>query len=169
MYSLLHNRTHMPRQFPVCQELPLYFRGLSISTDILYLGHKYHRCYRLEDWTCPKCLEYFLHRTDNKLKFQKLYVLSLTISLLPSTFAICWWHLQFVCTQIRTDRTSVLIWIQTVWPVLGNYQNKPYGSLSHPTSMILYLCNLVIDQIKYCLNQTVWHYDSVPERGFKKR
>ena len=37
-------------------------------------------------------------------------------------------------------------------PVLGNDQNKLHGLLSDPTSMILYLCVIVIDQIKYCLN-----------------
>ena len=30
-------------------------------------------------------------------------------------FVICWFPLQAVWTQIRTDRMSVLIWFQTVW------------------------------------------------------
>ena len=35
--------------------------------------------------------------------------------LLVSTFVVCWWPLQTVWTQIKTDRMSVLIWIETVW------------------------------------------------------
>ena len=38
-----------------------------------------------------------------------------TLSLLAATFTSCWEPLQTVCIQIRTDRLSVLIWIQTVW------------------------------------------------------
>ena len=39
----------------------------------------------------------------------------LPLFLLAATFVDCWKPLQTVWTQIRTDRMSVLIWIQTVW------------------------------------------------------
>ena len=32
-----------------------------------------------------------------------------------ASFVVCWWPLQTVWTQSRTDQTSVLIWIQTIW------------------------------------------------------
>ena len=38
----------------------------------------------------------------------------LTLSLLAVTFVICYYPLQTVWTRIRTDKMSVLIWIQTV-------------------------------------------------------
>ena len=32
-----------------------------------------------------------------------------------SNFVVCWWSLQTAWTQIRTDNSSVLIWLQPVW------------------------------------------------------
>ena len=54
----------------------------------------------------------------------------LTLSMLVSTFFICWLHMQTVWTQIRPDKKSGLIWIQTVWhwwyswKIFFNFNNK---------------------------------------------
>ena len=39
----------------------------------------------------------------------------LTLCSLATTFVVCWYPLQTVWTQIRLDKMSGLIWIQTIW------------------------------------------------------
>ena len=53
----------------------------------------------------------------------------LTLFPLVATFVVCWWPLETVWTQIRPDKMSGLIWIQTVWhfdgiPEKVNFQTK---------------------------------------------
>ena len=65
----------------------------------------------LESSTLPlsNCVPY-----KNSMYRAYRYVIFLTPSILAVTFVICWQPSQTVWTLIRTDRTSVLIWIQTI-------------------------------------------------------
>ena len=52
-----------------------------------------------------------------KCPFRESWKIMLTPSVLASTFSLCWYDnlLKQFSTQIRIDKTSVLIWILTVW------------------------------------------------------